>query len=37
MKRLVLIDHDGTLCLTNTNAYESLQYAAQDALSLPFP
>jgi phosphoglycolate phosphatase-like HAD superfamily hydrolase len=34
MKTLVLFDHDGTICLTNENAYESIKFAAREALSL---
>jgi phosphoglycolate phosphatase-like HAD superfamily hydrolase len=28
---LVLFDHDGTTCLTNDNAYESIKYAVREA------
>ncbi len=31
VQTLILIDHDGTLCNTNTNAYDSIKYAARTA------
>ncbi len=31
MKRLILFDHDGTICKSNENAYDSMTYAAQQA------
>jgi phosphoglycolate phosphatase-like HAD superfamily hydrolase len=31
---LVLFDHDGTTCLTNENAYESIQYGIREAAKM---
>jgi len=31
MKKLILLDHDGTVCKSNENAYDSIKYAAQQA------
>jgi phosphoglycolate phosphatase-like HAD superfamily hydrolase len=33
-KKLILFDHDGTICYTKTRAYESLIYALKEALKL---
>jgi phosphoglycolate phosphatase-like HAD superfamily hydrolase len=34
VKKLIMFDHDGTLCDTNENAYESIKYATNMAFSL---
>ncbi|MBN2015459.1 hypothetical protein JW766_01365 [Candidatus Dojkabacteria bacterium] len=31
MKKLILFDHDGTICKSNLNAYDSMTYAAEQA------
>jgi len=33
VKKLILIDHDGTLCQTNPFAYESIKYATTDIIN----
>jgi len=31
LKKLILFDHDGTICKSNENAYDSMMYAAEQA------
>lgn len=33
MKKLLMFDHDGTICQTNSNAYDSIIHAAEESIS----